>query len=92
MITDQTKGKALIKALPFINKEDKMVPDIIRFINYEMFADDTNESESFIDYYENKCDAHDRDVVDQTLMYLCGWSFNTLKIKAEEKRMFLEEE
>jgi hypothetical protein len=56
---------------------DEKIQNIIPTLFAEMEADDENESEALLDYYLD-CKAQERDVVDNVLMYICGWTFETL--------------
>ena len=56
---------------------DEKISNIIPTIFAEIEADDENESEKLLDYYL-VCTAKERAVVDNVLMYLCGWTFETL--------------
>ena len=56
---------------------DEKISNIIPTIITEIESDGENESERLLDYYLN-CTAKERAVVDNVLMYLCGWTFATL--------------
>jgi hypothetical protein len=53
------------------------ISNIIPTIFAEIESDGCNESEKLLEYYLN-CTAKERAVVDNVLMYLCGWTFETL--------------
>ena len=59
---------------------DEKVQNIIPTLMTEMEADGENESEELLRYYLD-CNSEARDVVDNVLMYLCGWTFETLLAK-----------
>ena len=67
-----------------------MVLDIKMAVLLEMSSDDENESDKLINYYEI-CNQQERGVIDQVLMYLCGWSFNSLLQRAQRDGMYVEE-
>jgi hypothetical protein len=56
---------------------DEKISNIIPTIFIEMGSDGENESEELLDYYLH-CTAKERAVVDNVLLYLCGWTFETL--------------
>ena len=53
------------------------ISNIIPTIFAEIESDGCNESEKLLEYYLD-CTAKERAVVDNVLMYLCGWTFETL--------------
>ena len=53
------------------------ISNIIPTIFAEIESDGCNESEKLLEYYLN-CTAKERAVVDNVLMYLCGWTFETI--------------
>ena len=53
------------------------ISNIIPTIFAEIESDGCNESEKLLEYYLN-CTAKERAVVDNVLLYLCGWTFETL--------------
>jgi hypothetical protein len=56
---------------------DEKISNIIPTIFVEMGSDGENESEALLDYYLHST-AKERAVVDNVLLYLCGWTFKTL--------------
>jgi hypothetical protein len=56
---------------------DDKIQNIIPTLFAEIESDGENESEALLDYYLD-CNAQERDVVDNVLMYICGWTFETL--------------
>ena len=56
---------------------DEKISNIIWTIFAEIESDDENDSERLLDYYL-RCTAKERAVVDNVLMYLCGWTFETI--------------
>ena len=56
---------------------DEKISNIIPTIFAEIESDGCNESEALLNYYLN-CTAKERTVIDNVLMYLCGWTFETL--------------
>jgi hypothetical protein len=56
---------------------DDKIQNIIPTLFAEIESDGENESEALLDYYL-QCSAQERDVVDNVLMYICGWTFETL--------------
>jgi hypothetical protein len=56
---------------------DEKISNIIPTIFAEIESDGCNESEKLLAYYLD-CTAKERAVVDNVLMYLCGWTFETL--------------
>jgi len=72
---------------------EEKVQNLIPTLYAEMESDGENESEELLDYYLD-CNAEARDVVDNVLMYICGWTFETLLgkcgIKIGEKGALLD--
>jgi hypothetical protein len=56
---------------------DEKIRNLIPTIFAEMESDGENESEELLEYYLN-CNQQKRDVVDNVLIYICGWTFETL--------------
>ena len=56
---------------------EEKIQNIIPTLYAEIEADGENESEELLAYYLN-CNQQERDVVDNVLMYICGWTFETL--------------
>jgi len=56
---------------------DDKIQNVIPTLFAEIESDGENESEALFDYYL-QCSAQERDVVDNVLMYICGWTFETL--------------
>jgi hypothetical protein len=56
---------------------DEKIRNLIPTIFAEMESDGENESEELLEYYLH-CNQQERDVVDNVLMYICGWTFETL--------------
>ena len=56
---------------------DEKISNIIPTIFIEMESDGENESVELLDYYLH-CTVKERTVVDNVLLYLCGWTFETL--------------
>ena len=56
---------------------DEKIDNIIPTLMGEMASDGENESRELLDYYMG-CDTPERSVVNNVMMYLCGWSFETL--------------
>jgi hypothetical protein len=59
---------------------DEKIQNLIPTLYAEMETDGENESEELLEYYLN-CNQQERDVVDNVLMYICGWTFETLLTK-----------
>ena len=59
---------------------DEKINNLIPTIFAEIESDGENESEELLRYYLD-CNPEARDVVDNVLMYLCGWTFETLLAK-----------
>jgi hypothetical protein len=68
-----------VKKIKKYNKNVDIIPTILR----ELITDDSNESESFIRYY-NELNNDERKIVDNILMFITGWSFDTLYNKGKE--------
>lgn len=66
-----------------------MTPDIIQALVQEIYDDSENESQKLIDYYAAGDDTV-RGVIDCTLMYLCGWTLDSLVHIAERNDMYVE--
>ena len=58
------------------------INNIIPTLMGEMASDDENESQELFDYYLG-CDTIERSVVNNVMLYLCGWSFETILEKCE---------
>jgi hypothetical protein len=56
---------------------DEKIRNLIATIFAEMESDGDNESEELLEYYL-RCNRQERDVVDKVLIYICGWTFETL--------------
>jgi hypothetical protein len=56
---------------------DEKIQNIIPTLYLEMESDGENDSEELLEYYLS-CNKQERDVVDNVLMYICGWTFETL--------------
>jgi hypothetical protein len=56
---------------------EDQINNLIPTIMEEMESDGENESDELLAYYL-RCNAQEKDVVDNVLMYLCGWIFETL--------------
>jgi hypothetical protein len=56
--------------------EDK-INSIIPTLYAEMESDGENESEELLNYFL-RCNAQERAVIDNVMMYICGWTFETL--------------
>jgi hypothetical protein len=67
--------------------EDK-INNIVPTIYAEMESDRENESRALLGYYM-ECNTQEKAVVNNIMMYICGWSFETLLekcgIKVDEK-------
>ena len=59
---------------------DEKINTIIPTLFAEMESDGENESEELLNYYL-ECNPQERDVVDNVLMYICGWTLETLLAK-----------
>ena len=59
---------------------DEKISNIIPTIFIEMESDGDNESDALLRYFL-RCNAREKAVVDNVLMYLCGWTFATLLAK-----------
>jgi hypothetical protein len=59
---------------------DEKIQNLIPTLYTEMESDGENESEELLEYYLH-CNQQERDVVDNVLMYSCGWTFETLLAK-----------
>ena len=67
------------------------IPDIIQTLTEEMMNDDVNESENLIEFY-NKADDDERRGIDNCLLYLCGWSLESLVKIAKGRGNYVDEE
>jgi hypothetical protein len=56
---------------------DEKIQNLISTLYAEIESDGENESEELLEYYLN-CNQQERDVVDKVLIYICGWTFETL--------------
>ena len=59
---------------------EEKINNLIPTIFAEIESDGENESEELLQYYLH-CTAQQKAVVDNVLMYLCGWTFATLLAK-----------
>jgi hypothetical protein len=59
---------------------DDKIHNIIPTLFAEMESDGENESEELLNYFR-RCNAQERDVIGNVMMYLCGWTFETLLAK-----------
>jgi hypothetical protein len=59
---------------------DEKIQNLIPTLYAEMESDGENESEELLAYYLDR-NQQERDVVDNVLMYICGWTFETLLAK-----------
>ena len=53
------------------------IANIVPTIRDEMLEDGENESEELLEYYIC-CNPQEKAVVDNVLMYLCGWRFSSI--------------
>lgn len=65
-------------------------PDIVGVISQEMLTDDEDQSQRLIDLYES-FDWQRQEAIDEVLMCICGWSFESLKAMAVERGMVVED-
>jgi hypothetical protein len=63
--------------------EDK-INNIIPLLYAEIESDGENESKALLGYYM-ECNSQERAVVNNVMMYICGWSFETLLEKCSIK-------
>ena len=56
---------------------DEKINNIIPTLMGEIESDRENESEELLDYYI-RCNTLERSVVNNVMIYICGWSFETL--------------
>jgi hypothetical protein len=56
---------------------EDQINNLIPTIMSEMESDGDNDSDQFLAYYL-RCNTQEKAVVDNVLMYLCGWTFETL--------------
>ena len=56
------------------------INNIIPTLFAEIESDGCNESDRLLNYYLF-CNAEQRDVIDNVMMYICGWTFETLLAK-----------
>jgi len=56
---------------------DDKINNIIPILYAEMESDGENESDRLLKYYL-RCNAQERAVIDNVMMYICGWTFETL--------------
>lgn len=56
---------------------EEKIKNLIPTIFAEMESDGENESEELLNYYLD-CTREEQAVVNNVLMYLCGWTFPTL--------------
>jgi len=63
-----------------MNMKDK-INNLIPTIYAEMASDDQNDSERLLNYYI-RCAKYERAAINEVMLYLCGWSFETLLDKS----------
>jgi len=63
-----------------INMKNK-INNLIPTIYAEMASDDQNDSERLLNYYL-RCAKYEGTVINEVVLYLCGWSFETLLDKS----------
>ena len=56
---------------------DDKINDIIPTLYTEMESDGENESKALLGYYR-ECNSQEKAVVNNVMIYICGWSFETL--------------
>ena len=56
---------------------EEKINNIIPTIFAEITSDGENESEELLHYYM-RCNSQERAVVNNVMIYICGWSFETL--------------
>ena len=56
--------------------EDK-INNIIPTLYVEMESDGENESDRLLNYFLH-CNREERAIIDNVMMYICGWTFETL--------------
>jgi hypothetical protein len=59
-----------------MTKQDK-IECIIPYILDQMNSDDQNQSEGLFNYYK-ECNQAEKTVINEIMMYLCGWTFETI--------------
>jgi hypothetical protein len=59
---------------------EEKIHNIIPTLFAEIESDGENESEKLLRYFM-RCNSQDRAVVDNVMIYICGWSFETLLLK-----------
>jgi hypothetical protein len=56
---------------------EEKINNIIPILYAEIESDGENESKALLGYYM-ECNSQERAVVNNVMMYICGWSFETL--------------
>jgi len=56
---------------------EEKIHNIIPILYAEIESDGENESKALLRYYM-ECNSQERAVVNNVMMYICGWSFETL--------------
>jgi hypothetical protein len=56
---------------------EEKIDNIIPTLMGEMASDGENESKELFEYYL-ECNQEERTAINNVMMYLCGWSFETL--------------
>jgi hypothetical protein len=59
---------------------EEKINNIIPTLFAEIESDGCNESDRLLNYYLN-CKAAQRGVIDNVMMYICGWTFETILAK-----------
>lgn len=85
MVTRSGKGSS--KPLPItINKKGNITVNIIEIFTRELQTDccDTDEQSVYLKAYYDRATQKQKDAINEALIALCGWSFETL-LKLEKK-------
>jgi hypothetical protein len=71
------RGTTLRKEVTNTFLMEDQINNLIPTIMSEMESDGENESDELLAYYLS-CNTQEKAVVDNVLMYLCGWTFKSL--------------
>ena len=76
-IRNMRTEKLLRKEVTNTKSMEEQINNIIPVLMEDIGSDGENESDLLLDYYL-RCNTQEKVVVNKVMIYLCGWSFETL--------------
>lgn len=67
-----------------------VIPDVVTVIKQEIETDSENESKILLNYFCN-LSKEKQDVVENVLMYVCGWTLKSLIRIADQRKLRVDE-